>query len=54
MFNKINRKLYKLINDSKYVDFNQKLSCEVEIKMLFFFKKEKYFFFQFKIGFLKF
>jgi len=48
MFNKINRKLYKLINDSKYVDFNQRLSCEVEIKMLFF--KKKIFFFNLKLG----
>jgi len=53
MFNKINRELYKLINDSKYIDFNQRLSCEVEIKIQFFFKKNKCFFL-FKIGSLKF
>lgn len=45
MFNKINRELYKLINDSKYIDFNQRLSFEVEIKIQFFLKKDKCFFF---------
>lgn len=54
-FDKINRELYILINDNKFVDFNRILSQEAEIKMLIVLRKKKIeYFFQFKIGSLKF
>jgi hypothetical protein len=54
-FDKINWELYILINDNKFVDFNRILSQEAEIKMLIVLRKKKIeYFFQFKIGSLKF
>lgn len=54
-FDKINWELYILINDNKFVDFNRILSQEAEIKMLIVLRKKKVeYFFQFKIGSLKF
>jgi hypothetical protein len=54
-FDKINWELYILINDNKFVDFNRILSQEAEIKMLIVLREKKVeYFFQFKIGSLKF
>lgn len=51
-FNKINKKLYMIITNNKYVNFNQRLSREIEINMLFFREiKAEYLF---EIRFLKF
>jgi len=40
-FDKINRELYILINDNKFVDFNRILSQEAEIKMLIVLRKKR-------------
>jgi hypothetical protein len=36
MINKINQKLYMLINNNKFVDSNQILNQEIKIKILLF------------------